>query len=158
MEFFDVMEFTDRNYQTLSGGERQRVNFARVLAQLWRADTNDSKSNSSPVAGPHSTPRTSCRYLFLDEPLTFLDIRHQIEFMKKVRGFTDAPDVVTVGVVHDLNLAARFADQIVLLSDGRVVASGTPAEVLTAERIRDVFGVEPTFVPVEQSGVHLIFD
>ncbi|MDT5270724.1 MAG: heme transport system ATP-binding protein [Acidobacteriota bacterium] len=139
MGLFDVTEFAERNYQTLSGGERQRVNFARVLAQLWRAGT-------------------ACRYLFLDEPLTFLDIRHQIEFMKKVRAFADAPDVVTVGVVHDLNLAARFADQIVLLNHGRVVATGTPAEVLTAEHIRDVFGVEPTFVPVEQSGVHLIFD
>jgi iron complex transport system ATP-binding protein len=139
MTHFDVTEFAERNYQTLSGGERQRVNFARVLAQLWR-------------------PVTSCRYLFLDEPLTFLDIRHQIEFMKKVRAFADAPDVVTVGVVHDLNLAARFADQIVLLDRGRVVANGAPAEVLTAEHIRHVFGVEPTFVPVEQSGVHLIFD
>jgi iron complex transport system ATP-binding protein len=139
MEFFDVTEFDGRDYQTLSGGERQRVNFARVLAQLWR-------------------PGTSCRYLFLDEPLTFLDIRHQIEFMKKVRAFADAPDVVTVGVVHDLNLAARFADQIVLLNDGRVAAAGAPAEVLTRERIRDVFGVEPTFVPARQSGLHLIFD
>ncbi|MDT7604071.1 MAG: heme transport system ATP-binding protein [Acidobacteriota bacterium] len=158
MEFFDVAEFTDRNYQTLSGGERQRVNFARVLAQLWRNDANtNTKSNSFPVTDSSSTP-PSCRYLFLDEPLTFLDIRHQIEFMKKVRGFADAPDVVTVGVVHDLNLAARFADQIVLLNHGRVVATGTPVEVLTAERIREVFGVEPTFVPVEQSGVHLIFD
>jgi iron complex transport system ATP-binding protein len=152
MEFFDVTEFSDRNYQTLSGGERQRVNFARVLAQLWR-----DGSGSFPVPVSPST-HTSCRYLFLDEPLTFLDIRHQIEFMKKVRGFADAPDVVTVGVVHDLNLAARFADQIVLLNHGRVVATGTPAEVLTADRIRDVFGVEPTFVPVKQSGVHLIFD
>ncbi len=139
MEFFDVTEFAGRNYQTLSGGERQRVNFARVLAQLWR-------------------PGTSRRYLFLDEPLTFLDIRHQIEFMKKVRAFADSTDVVAVGVVHDLNLAARFADQIVLLNHGRVVATGAPADVLTHERIRDVFGVEPTFVPVEQSGLHLIFD
>ena len=150
MEFFDVTEFAGRNYQTLSGGERQRVNFARVLAQLWR--DGPAASHDSPSA------RASCRYLFLDEPLTFLDIRHQIEFMKKVRGFTDAPDVVTVGVVHDLNLAARFADQIVMMNDGRVVAAGTPADVLTAERIREVFGVEPTFVPVEQSGVHLVFD
>ena len=152
MEFFDVTEFSERNYQTLSGGERQRVNFARVLAQLWR-----DGSNSLPVPGSPRAP-SSCRYLFLDEPLTFLDIRHQIAFMKKVRGFTDAPDVVTVGVVHDLNLAARFADQIVLLNHGRVVATGTAVEVLTTERIRDVFGVEPTFVPVKQSGVHLIFD
>jgi iron complex transport system ATP-binding protein len=152
MDFFEVREFGGRNYQTLSGGERQRVNFARVLAQLWRADPG-------PPPAPRSTPaRTPCRYLFLDEPLTFLDIRHQIEFMKKVRVFADAPDVVTVGVVHDLNLAARFADQIVLLNHGRVVATGSAAEVLTAAHIRDVFGVEPTFVPVEQSGIHLIFD
>jgi iron complex transport system ATP-binding protein len=139
MGFFDVTEFEGRDYQTLSGGERQRVNFARVLAQLWR-------------------PGAACRYLFLDEPLTFLDIRHQIDFMKKVRAFAEAADVVTVGVVHDLNLAARFADQIVLLDRGRLVANGSPAEVLTRERIREVFGVEPTFVPAGQSGLHLIFD
>ena len=139
MEFFDVTEFAGRNYQTLSGGERQRVNFARVLAQLWR-------------------PGPARRYLFLDEPLTFLDIRHQIEFMKKVRAFADSTDVVTVGVVHDLNLAARFADQLVLLNHGRVTASGAPADVLTHEHIREVFGVEPTFVPAGQSGLHLVFD
>jgi iron complex transport system ATP-binding protein len=153
MEFFEVMEFRDRNYQTLSGGERQRVNFARVMAQLWRAKS----PRSQPVPGSPATP-SPCRYLFLDEPLTFLDIHHQIAFMKKVRGFADAPDVVTVGVVHDLNLAARFADQIVLLNAGHVVATGTVAEVLTTNRIRDVFGVEPTFVTVKQSSVHLIFD
>jgi iron complex transport system ATP-binding protein len=139
MSHFDVTEFSERNYQTLSGGERQRVNFARVLAQLWRDDSFG-------------------RYLFLDEPLTFLDIRHQIDFMKKVRSFAGAADVVTVGVVHDLNLAARFADQIVLLNHGRVVAAGTPDEVLTADRIREVFGVNPTFVRAEQSGIYLIFD
>jgi iron complex transport system ATP-binding protein len=139
MRFFDVEAFAERDYRTLSGGERQRVNFARVLAQLWR-------------------PGPRCRHLFLDEPLTFLDIRHQIEFMKKVRAFADAADVVTVGVVHDLNLAARFADQLVLLDRGRVAAAGAPAEVLTRERIRDVFGVEPTFVPVAHSGLHLVFD
>ncbi|HKN82456.1 MAG TPA: heme ABC transporter ATP-binding protein [Pyrinomonadaceae bacterium] len=139
MSHFDVTEFSERNYQTLSGGERQRVNFARVLAQLWRDDS-------------------FAHYLFLDEPLTFLDIRHQIDFMKKVRSFAGAADVVTVGVVHDLNLAARFADQIVLLNHGRVVAAGTPDDMLTVDRIREVFGVNPTFVRAEQSGIHLIFD
>jgi len=140
MQHFDVTEFEQRYYQTLSGGERQRVNFARVLAQLW---------NDGSVA--------SCRYLFLDEPLTFLDIRHQIDFMKRIRSFT-AANVVTVGVVHDLNLAARFADQILMLSGGRVVANGTPAEVLTTERIQQVFGVEPTMVQTQDSGLHLIFN
>ena len=146
MEFVDVAEFAERNYQTLSGGERQRVNFARVLAQLWQLKDGD-----------HSQLQT-CRFLFLDEPLTFLDIRHQIDFMKKVSSFAAAPDIVTVGVVHDLNLAARFADHIVLLNDGKVVTAGTPAEVLDAGHIRDVFGVEPIFVPIHGSGVHLIFD
>jgi iron complex transport system ATP-binding protein len=144
MEHFDVVEFRERNYQTLSGGERQRVNFARVLAQLWRDG--------------HHAATEECRYLFLDEPLTFLDIGHQIQFMKKVREFSATADVVTVGVVHDLNLAARFADQIVLLDHGRVMASGAPVEVLTRERIRDVFRVDATFVPTQGSGVHLIFD
>ena len=152
MDFFEVTEFRGRDYQTLSGGERQRVNFARVLAQLWRSD-----ASPSPSSGPPSK-LAPCRYLFLDEPLTFLDIRHQIEFMKKVRGFAAAPDVVAVAAVHDLNLAARFADQVVLLNHGRVVAAGTAAAVLTADRIREVFGVEPTFVPVKQPGIHLIFD
>ena len=152
MEFFEVTEFSDRNYQTLSGGERQRVNFARVLAQLWHENSGSSQQQNA------SSTLPPCRYLFLDEPLTFLDIRHQIEFMKKVREFAGAPDIVTVGVVHDLNLAARFSDRIVLLNHGRVVANGVPAEVLTRERIMEVFGVKATFVPIEQSGIHLIFD
>ena len=151
MAFFDVTEFRDRNYQTLSGGERQRVNFARVLAQLWRLTPGSLAPN-----GSSSTPH--CRFLFLDEPLTFLDIRHQIDFMKKVRSFTGAPDVVTVGVVHDLNLAARFADQIVLLDQGQVVAIGSAGQVLTLQNIRKVFDVQPTLIPIEPAGFHLIFD
>lgn len=144
MDHFDVSELRDRDYQTLSGGERQRVNFARVLVQLW------------PDASAHE--HSSCRYLFLDEPLTFLDIRHQIDFLKKIRVFAVESDVVTVGVVHDLNLAARFADHLVVLNEGRVVANGTAAEVLTAELIQDVFQVTPTFIPSEHSGLHLVFD
>ena len=151
MAHFDVTEFSERDYQTLSGGERQRVNFARVLGQLWRGGTLPTSDIAIAAAA-------ASRYLFLDEPLTFLDIRHQIDFMKKVRAFADAADTVTVGVVHDLNLAARFADHIVLLDHGRVVAAGTPAEVLTAELIRDVFAVEPTFVSAAHTGIHLIFD
>ncbi len=139
MAHFDVTDFSNRQYQTLSGGERQRVNFARVLTQLW-------------------LDASCCRYLFLDEPLTFLDIRHQIDFMKKIKAFAAASDVVTVGVVHDLNLAARFADHIVLLNEAHIVASGAPTEVLTTERIHSVFGVNPTFVPSSDSGLHLIFD
>src|SRR6476660_367674 len=132
MEQFDVTGFTDRNYQTLSGGERQRVNFARVLAQLWHDSTSESNSSG--------------RYLFLDEPLTFLDIRHQIEFMKKIQDFASSADVVVVGVVHDLNLAARFGDQVIIIDQGRIVAHGEPANVLTSEQIDHVFGVMSAFI------------
>lgn len=142
LSFFDIEEFAARQYQTLSGGERQRVNFARVLGQLWQTNTDTE----------------NCRYLFLDEPLTFLDIKHQIDFMKKVSGFAAAPDVVTVGVVHDLNLAARFADQIIVLKDGKVAAAGPPQTILDPALIRDVFEVEPVFVSSETSGTHLFFD
>lgn len=143
-EYFDVTEFVERDYLTLSGGERQRVNFARVLAQLWRSE--------------HGAAHNGSRFLFLDEPLTFLDIRHQIDFMKKVREFGANADVVTVGVLHDLDLAARFADQIVMLNEGVVVASGSPTDVLTPELISGVFGVVPTFLPAGEKRFHLIFD
>lgn len=142
MALFDVTEFATRNYQSLSGGERQRVNFARVLAQLTTAP---------------NAPRTK-RYLFLDEPLTFLDIRHQIGFMKMIRKLSADGDVITVGVVHDLNLAARFADQLVMIDHGKLIATGTAKEVLTIERINEVFGVNCKLVPVAETGMHLLFD
>jgi iron complex transport system ATP-binding protein len=144
MSLVDVTEFAERNYQTLSGGERQRVNFARVLAQVW---PNEHQTADFP----------RCRYLFLDEPLTFLDIHHQIDFMKKVREFASAGDAVTIGVIHDLNLAARFADRLYMIDHGRIVAAGAPDEVLTADLIRKVFAVEPDFLPTAD-GVHLIFN
>ena len=141
MRYFDVTEFAERSYGTLSGGERQRVNFARVLAQIWR-----------PLAG-------SSRYLFLDEPLTFLDIRHQLDFMKKVREFATQPDVVVIGVVHDLNLAAKFADRLILLHHGRVMADGETRDVLTAEHLRHAFDVAPVLLTNPATGdVHLAFD
>ncbi|MDE3154649.1 MAG: heme ABC transporter ATP-binding protein [Acidobacteriota bacterium] len=140
MAYFDVQDMRDRSYVTLSGGEKQRVNFARVLAQVWR-----------PLPG-------ACRYLFLDEPLTFLDIRHQIDFMKKVRAFVEHHDVVAVGVVHDLNLAARFGDRLLMIDDGRIVAFGSKEDVLTPAHIRSTFHVDP--VVVREPGTdafHLIF-
>jgi iron complex transport system ATP-binding protein len=140
MDFFEVTGMADRSYPTLSGGEKQRVNFARVLAQVWR-----------PIPGEH-------RVLFLDEPLTFLDIKHQIDFMKKVRATVSAGDMVVIGVVHDLNLAARFADRLLLLNQGRVLAEGTAADVLTPANISAAFGIEPIVTTSPAGGTHLIFD
>jgi iron complex transport system ATP-binding protein len=141
MRYFDVVEMAARSYPTLSGGEKQRVNFARVLAQVWE-----------PIAGRH-------RVLFLDEPLTFLDIGHQLNFMKKLRDAVAGGDMIVVGVVHDLNLAARFADRLLLLDGGRLVSAGNSEQVLTPEHVQAAFGVRPVVATVEgSSGRHLIFE
>ena len=141
MRFFEVDVMADRSYGTLSGGEKQRVQFARVLAQIWR-----------PVEG-------STRYLFLDEPLTFLDIRHQIDFMEKVRTFASQPDVIAIGVVHDLSLAARFSDRLLLLHEGRILADGTPADVLREEHLRTAFQVSPVLLTNPVTGEqHVVFE
>jgi iron complex transport system ATP-binding protein len=141
MRYFEVDDMADRSYGTLSGGEKQRVQFARVLAQIWR-----------PIEG-------SARYLFLDEPLTFLDIRHQIDFMNKVRSFASQPDVVVVGVVHDLSLAARFSDRLLLLHHGRILADGNPAEVLREDYLRTAFQVCPVLLTNPATGDrHVVFE
>jgi len=141
MRYCDVEAFADRSYPTLSGGEKQRVNFARVLAQVWQ-------------------PRpTGGRYLFLDEPLTFLDIGHQLDFMRKVRETLIGGDLVVIGVLHDLNLAARFADRLVLLDQGRMIAAGPRDEVLTPAHIRAAFGVDPVVATIPGTDrTHLIFE
>jgi|SRR5579871_5641610 len=79
--------------------------------------------------------------IFLDEPLTFLDIRHQLDFMAKVRTFASQRDVIVVGVVHDLSLAAQFADRLILLHQGRVVADGSTRDVLTEACSRSARGI-----------------
>ncbi len=141
MRFFDVDEMADRSYGTLSGGEKQRVQFARVLAQIWR-----------PLDG-------ATRVLFLDEPLTFLDIRHQIDFMEKIRVFATQKDVVAVGVVHDLNLAAQFADRLLLLHQGRILADGLTQDVLTKEHLGAAFSVYPVLLTNPATGrTHLAFE
>lgn len=111
-----------RDVQTLSGGEQARVHLARVLAQVWEPVTDQ---------GP--------RWLFLDEPVAALDIGHQLTVMQIARAYADAGGGV-VTVMHDLNLSAMFADQIALLQDGRMLALGTPAQVLTNANLSRAYG------------------
>ena len=122
--YFELETLVGRNYNTLSGGEKQRVHFARVLAQIWK--TNDSR----------------LRYLLLDEPLTFLDIYYQFNFLQKMKELMQQQPLVVVGVIHDLHLAARFADELVLLKEGSIIASGTVQEALSKENILNGFGVD----------------
>ena len=105
--------FANRFYQQLSGGEQQRVQLARVMAQVWVPLGPD---------GP--------RWLFLDEPVASLDIGHQLMVMNIARGYADAGGGV-VAVMHDLNLTAMFADSVALLSEGRILGTGKPADILT---------------------------
>lgn len=121
LEAADALHLHDRSYLALSGGERQRVHLARVLAQLW--------------------PGEGGQTLLLDEPTSMLDPLHQHTTLQAVRGFADRGGAVMV-ILHDLNLAARYCDRLLLLESGRPFASGTPEEVLVPDALKAVFGLE----------------
>lgn len=110
-----MLSYADRYYATLSGGERQRVLLARALAQ-------------------------EPRLLVLDEPTNHLDIRARFDLLALIR----ATGITTLAVLHDLDLAARSCDQIVVLHDGQIAAAGSVLDVLTPTILRDVFGVNAT--------------
>ena len=114
--------YANRDFQTLSGGEQARAHLARVLVQVWRPVTPQ---------GP--------RWLFLDEPVAALDIGHQLAVMRLARRYADAGGGV-IAVMHDLNLSAMFADRIALMLDGRILAQGVPAEVLTDAHLGHAYG------------------
>jgi iron complex transport system ATP-binding protein len=122
--------FADRAYDELSGGERQRVNLARALAQ-------------------------EPELLLLDEPTNHLDIRAQLATLGLLRRLAD-DGISVVAALHDLSLAAGYADHVVVLANGRVVAAGEPRDVLTAELIREVWGVEASVLEHPTSGRPLI--
>ena len=117
----DLDGFGGRFYGELSGGEQQRVRLARVLCQVW-------------VPVLNGVPR----YLFLDEPVSSLDIKHQLMIMDVARAYANAGGGV-IAVLHDLNLTAIYADQVVALRDGAVMARGTPAAVIRDEVLAQVF-------------------
>ncbi len=119
----DLDGFAGRFYQELSGGEQQRVQLARVLCQVW-----------APVL--EGAPR----YLLLDEPVSSLDIRHQLIIMKIARDFASRGGGV-VAILHDLNLTAMFADNVLVMHKGRGAVAGTPQEVLTDDTLERVFHV-----------------
>jgi len=126
-----ITDLADRSIDELSGGQRQRAWIAMALAQ----ETD---------------------ILLLDEPTTFLDVAHQIEVLDLLTDLNHERGTTTVMVLHDMNLAARYADHIVALRDGRVVAAGTPNDVMTAEMIAEVFGLDALVVPDPVSGAPLI--
>ena len=121
----DAAHLAERAVPTLSGGERARAHLACALAQLWEAECEHP------------------RYLLLDEPTAALDIAHQLDVLALVR----ARGLGVLAILHDLNLAGEFADRVVVLSRGRILAAGTPADVLEPDCIRTAFGVRAAAVP-----------
>ncbi|QIG40805.1 ABC transporter ATP-binding protein [Microbacterium sp. 4R-513] len=117
-----VAELADRPVGDLSGGQRQRVWIAMALAQ-------------------------DPRILLLDEPTTFLDLSHQIEVLDLLRELNRSDGTTIVVVLHELNLAARYADELVVMSHGRIVAHGNAAEVLTPEVISEAFSLDALVIP-----------
>jgi len=137
MKRMNLASFADRNYLTLSGGEKQRVQYARVLAQVWEK------------------PAKGYRYLFLDEPLTSLDINYQQEFLQIAREFTDE-NTVLIAVMHDINLAIQFADKLFFLKEGSLVSHGRPKEVLSESLIKQVFNVNASIINNPVSNIPLV--
>ena len=130
LEDVGLTELADREYATLSGGERQRVNLARALAQ-------------------------EPELLLLDEPTNHLDVHAQLTVLGLL-GELALGGLTVLAALHDLSLAAGYADHVIVLANGRVVAAGTPGEVLDPDLIRDVWGVQASVLEHPVSGRPLI--
>lgn len=128
MEETGILHLSGRSYNTLSGGEQQRVQLARVLAQIYD------------VPG-------AC--LFLDEPTNNLDLLHQQYVLRLARKLADNGYCV-VTILHDINLAGRFADNVLMMKQGRAIALGDPLEVLTCEIIHEVFNIQVKLMHCEE--------
>ncbi|MEW2351220.1 ABC transporter ATP-binding protein [Streptomyces sp. NPDC006684] len=127
----DTLDLADRPVDELSGGQRQRVWIAVALAQ-----------------------RTGI--LLLDEPTTYLDLPHQVDVLDLVTDLNRERGTTVVAVLHDLNLACRYGDHLIALREGRVVAEGAPAEVVTEDLVREVFAMDCRVVPDPVSGTPLV--
>lgn len=138
MERMNIHSMKERNYLTLSGGEKQRVQFARVLAQIWEQ------------------PAESYRYLFLDEPLTSLDISYQLEFLQITKEFADQRTVV-IAVMHDINQALQFGDVLFFLKEGRLVSQGAVSAIFSVELMKNVFDVECRILRTDDDDRPVVF-
>lgn len=127
LNLVEAAHLANQSFPTLSGGEQQRVHLARVLAQIWEI------------------PKNSARYLLLDEPTSSLDLAHQHLSLQIARKLSRENTGVLV-VLHDLNLAANYADRICLMKNGKIYRSGTPSEVLTVPNVKEVFDFDVSII------------
>jgi iron complex transport system ATP-binding protein len=126
-----MAEFAERSIDELSGGQRQRAWVAMALAQ-------------------------EPDILLLDEPTTYLDLAHQVELLQLLVRLSRERGTQVVVVMHELNLATRYADHLVAMRDGRIVAEGAPGDVVTVELLREVFDLEAVVIPDPVAGTPMI--
>jgi len=138
LEMMDIGFLKNRLYTELSGGEKQRVQLARVLAQIWSSE--DSPSGD--------------RLLILDEPSSALDLGHQQDLMNAIKAFAEQGVAVAL-VLHDINLAARYCDKLLALLCSETLAYGNVSEVVTAENVKRLFGIDAHIVahPTQQTPI-----
>ncbi len=123
------VELSDREYNSLSGGEAQKIQMSRVLAQIWGAEAENKK------------------ILFLDEPVSHLDLKYQRELLNTARELCDK-NIMIIAILHDINLALQYADRMVFLKSGRLVHSiGDPGEI-NSDLIKEVFDVDASVMEV----------
>ena len=130
MEVTGILPYRDREIAALSGGQRQRVWIAMALAQ-------------------------NTKILFLDEPTTYLDIRYQLEILELVKKLNREYGITILMVLHEINQAITYSDEVIGLKDGSIVMQGKPQEVITAESMKELYGVSLKVVEVEGKKVVL---
>ncbi|MFI3238586.1 MAG: ABC transporter ATP-binding protein [Lachnospiraceae bacterium] len=128
LEQTDLIEFKDRNINALSGGQRQRVWIAMVLAQ--QTDV-----------------------ILLDEPTTYLDMAYQLEVLQLVQTLNKEKGITVIMVLHDINQASRFSDELVMLKKGSIINQGSPQEVMNKENLREVFKIEANIINLPDTDI-----
>jgi iron complex transport system ATP-binding protein len=131
MEKIGITHLAKRRIGELSGGEKQRVTIARVLAQ-------------------------EPQVILMDEPTANLDISQQMDILDLITGLCREKNTVGLIAIHDLNIAAQYCTRIIMLKNGQIYAEGTPAEVVTAENVREVFGADTTIYPHPENDLPMV--
>lgn len=134
----DMNERAQQLYPQLSGGEKKRVQLARIMAQIWRAED------------------APARLMILDEPTASLDVNHTRQLMRLIRKLAQQGMGIII-IVHDFNLAARYADHVVVLKKGRLVAAGKPEAVINEANMLEFFDVETRVIPHPDNGRPMVF-
>lgn len=138
LQTMEMEGMEQRDYLTLSGGEKQRVQFARVLSQIWEAEEGEKK------------------FLFLDEAISHLDLKHQHQVLQTAKDFCSR-NATVIAILHDINLAMRYADRMLFMKDGRLVHELLQGAELTPAIIKQVFEVDSKILYTDSGKPVLVF-